>query len=235
MSEALLGSELDAMVTRYLEELHEALRHLPASQRDHLITEIREHIAYMRAERPVRDRSDMEALLNRVGLPEDIAAVALEGVEDSEVEVDVAEPPYVAPSEPRFLGGRMSKRTFKIGTAAVAAAVVVLGSCAGVAIVNHGGQVSFAIVQHRSTAEPVFVKPPVPYPGEVVPDVIGASQAQAEAILTSGRFGFMVSYMPSTAVLAGHVMSQNPKPGTVVRHPGLITIVVSSGPPATTS
>ncbi len=82
MSDVPLRSDLDRMVERYLTELALALQRLPMSERDHLLSEIREHIAELRAERPARDAWDMETLLNRVGLPEDIAAAALENVED---------------------------------------------------------------------------------------------------------------------------------------------------------
>ena len=113
MSEPLQGSDLDAMVNGYLNELSDALRRLPASQRDHLVSEIREHIAELRSERSVRDRSDMEALLNRVGLPEDIAAVALEGEDEESDPVPVAPAPAPPPTLP--FGRRLNLFPRRIG------------------------------------------------------------------------------------------------------------------------
>ena len=69
MSDVPFRSDLDRMVDRYLGELAAALQRLPVSQRDHLLNEIREHISELRAAQPARDAWDMEALLNRVGLP----------------------------------------------------------------------------------------------------------------------------------------------------------------------
>jgi hypothetical protein len=234
MSEALFGSELDAMVTRYLEELNDALRRLPSSKRDHLISEIREHIVEMRAERPVRDRSDMEALLNRVGLPEDIAAVALEDVEDTGELADEAGPPIVAPAESRFLGGRVSKRTFMIGTAA--AAIVLFGLFVGVAVGSHRGQAVFGIVRSGSSVRPVLIQPAPPAAiREAVPNVIGENPAEAAATLSAAGLTFSVDNASSTTTPIGVVVSQNPPAGSFVPSRRQVTIVVSTGPQSTTS
>ena len=64
MSDVPSRSDLDGMVERYLGELDRALARLPVSGRDQLVGEIREHITELRSERPARDTSDMEALLN---------------------------------------------------------------------------------------------------------------------------------------------------------------------------
>jgi PASTA domain len=234
MSEPLLGSELDAMVTAYLEELSDALRRLPTSRRDHLISEIREHIVEMRAERPVRDRSDMEALLNRVGLPEDIAAVALEDVEDTGILVDEAGPHIVVPSGPRFLGGRVSKRTFMIGTAG--AAVVLFGILVGVAIGNHRGQTVFGIVRSGNSVQPVFTPPAPPTMiREAVPNLIGESQTEAAATLSAAGLTFSVENSSSATTPAGVVVSQDPSAGSLVPSRRSVTIFVSTGPASTTS
>ena len=97
MSDVPLRSDLDRMVDRYLGELALALQRLPVSERDHLLGEIREHISELRAERAPRDAWDMEALLNRVGLPEDIAAAALENVDEVDDVVEPAPAPAPAP------------------------------------------------------------------------------------------------------------------------------------------
>jgi hypothetical protein len=232
VSDALLASELDAIVNRYLEELAAALGRLPASQRDHLVSEIREHIVEMRTERPVRDRSDMEALLNRVGLPEDIAAVALEGEE--EIDVPVAVPSTVSPSEPKYFGGRVSKRMVLGGAAA--AAVVVFGLFLGFAAGRHQGAGVFSVMQRSSSAQPVIVKPSLqPLIDEPVPNVIGDTQADAAATLSAAGFTYEVKDSPSSSVPDGQVMSQNPPSGYAIPRRFEVIIVVSTGPPSTTS
>jgi hypothetical protein len=234
MSEALLGSELDAMVTRYLEELNDALRRLPTSQRDHLISEIREHIVEMRAERPPRDRSDMEALLNRVGLPEDIAAVALDGVEDLQDPVPlVADTPDAAPSSWATLRGRMSKRVVLAGSAA---AIVVVGLSVGLIASNGDSrQLAFAIPRGASRLGPIQIQPPQSIFWVTVPNVIGDTTAEAGATLGDAGLTYTVVYTPSATVPAGVVNSQDPPSGSISSPKQRVVITVSSGPESTTS
>jgi len=78
MNDAHLDSGLDEVVRRYLDELATSLKALPAPRREQLVREINDHIAQLRSERPPRDLAELEEILNRVGLPEDIASAALE-------------------------------------------------------------------------------------------------------------------------------------------------------------
>jgi hypothetical protein len=236
VSDGLLGSELDAIVQRYLEELADALRRLPTSQRDHLVSEIREHIVEMRTERPVRDRSDMEALLNRVGLPEDIAAVALEGEEeglDVPVDIPVAIPAADSPSGPKYFGGTVSKRMVLGG--AVAAAVVVFALFLGFAGGRHQGAGVFSVFPRNSSAKSVIVRPSLPpLTVQSVPDVIGDTQPDAEATLSSAGLTYSIENV-SSSVPVGRVISQDPSSGYAIPRRSNVMIVVSSGPPSTTS
>jgi hypothetical protein len=231
MSEPLLGSELDAMVNGYLNELSDALGRLPATQRDHLVSEIREHIAELRAERSVRDRSDMEALLNRVGLPEDIAAVALEG-EDEE-----SDPVLVPPAPALPLGQRLnvSRRTMVVVGAAAVAFIIFVVAVAGVFSDGpfHGS--SSAIVTNPAGAVlPGPVPPNLPGPlMGTVPNVIGESQGAAEETMIGAGWSYTIEKTPSAAVAAGTVLAQEPAAGStgVLRRP--VVIIVSSGPTST--
>ncbi len=223
------------MINAYLGELADALRRLPASQRDHLVGEIREHIVEMRTERPVRDRSDMEALLNRVGLPEDIAAVALEGEEGEEEEFEA---PVVAPLTPiapaaRYFGGRVSKRMLVGG---MAAAVVVFGLLVGFAAIGAHRSTAFGIIERSSSAQPVFVRPALPpHVEQIAPDVIGESESQAESTMAAAGLFLTVRTTPSATVPAGQVISQSPASGRPVPRDFDVQILVSSGPASTTS
>jgi PASTA domain-containing protein/HAAS domain-containing protein len=226
MSDALLGSELDGMVNAYLLELHDALRRLPTSQRDHLVSDIREHIVERRAERPVRDRSGMEALLNRVGLPEDIAAVALEG------EIEQDEPPVTAPVTSLPLSRRLSIPI----VAAVAAGVLVLVLCVGLLATRWGPhQAVFPVVFRSSSAAPVSVKPPSLAPVRIVPNVIGENESEALASLSAAGLSAKLQGESSATVPAGQVIAQDPPSGLAVpRHSGVV-LIVSSGPAPATS
>jgi len=233
MSEALLGSELNDMVNRYLEELAGALQRLPLSRRDHLISEIREHITQMRSERPVRDRSDMEALLNRVGLPEDIAAVALEGEEIEEPAEPVATAKVVTPGLWTVAREKVSKRVVLAGAAA---AVLLVGLVIGLAAAGrHSSQAVMGRVEPSGVPE---VPSLAPLPGQVrvvVPNVIGESEAAAVATLAAADLSYNLVNSASATTPVGLVISQTPPPGLSTDRRPSVTITVSTGPAATTS
>ncbi len=131
MTELPHDGDLERLVQQYLHELGRDLGRLPASQRDRLVGEIRDHITELRAERPPRDASDMEALLNRVGLPEDIAAVALEDIDDLDTTDSVQ-------SEAGTSGVRGRVRRFRLLVGAAGAAILlVLVVLVGVNATHH--------------------------------------------------------------------------------------------------
>jgi len=65
----------------------------------------------------------------------------------------------------------------------------------------------------------------------LLPDVRGATQADAEAALTSAGFTPLVVTSSSETVPKGHVIDQNPEGGHQVVKGLAVTITVSSGPP----
>ncbi|HEX3796487.1 MAG TPA: PASTA domain-containing protein [Acidimicrobiales bacterium] len=221
MSDLVMGSDLNAMVEAYLSELSGALSRLPASRRDQLVSEIREHITERRSERPPRDRSDMEALLNRVGLPEDIAAVALEDMEEPASDIQSALPPPAGP--PRW-HHRFSNRVL-VGAAAGALVLVVV--VAGIVATGRSTSVT------RSQIVPAAAVPRPPrLPGQhvsVVPVVIGESQAAAAAELAALGFTYSAIDVSSTAP-AGIVVSQSPAGGASQPIGADVVLTVSSGP-----
>jgi len=224
-----IANDMDAMVNRYLEELSTALHRLPGSRRDQLVDEIRQHITLMRAERPPVDRSDMEALLNRVGLPEDIAAVAMEGDDElAPVPLTVPPPP---PTPPATRGRQLSRRT----TALIAAAALVVVVLSVWALSRRDGGPVFASSADRIAftlpGQPLVLQRPfVPAVRIVVPDLIGMSQAQAEAADAASDLTTDVVKTPSSSVPAGQVVAQSPVAGSIFLRPATITITVSSGP-----
>jgi hypothetical protein len=231
MSDGLLGSELNDMVERYLQELHDALRRLPTSQRDQLVSDIREHIVELRAESSVRDRSDMEALLNRVGLPEDIAAVALDGMDDLNDAVPMPVPVTPAVAVPPWRQ-RISNRVLAGSAVVVVVLALVLGLVFGR---QHSGThvLSFAI--GRQMVVPGSLHPPqiVIRPGlPAMPDLIGETEAQAESALSALGLKCTVQAVPSSTVPVGTVVSQSPAAGMPVLLRGYnVVITVSTGPP----
>jgi eukaryotic-like serine/threonine-protein kinase len=64
-----------------------------------------------------------------------------------------------------------------------------------------------------------------------VPDVVGGSQADAEAQLTGAGFTVVVSQAESDTVPAGSVISQDPQAGVVATQGSRVSIVVSTGAP----
>ena len=67
-----------------------------------------------------------------------------------------------------------------------------------------------------------------------VPNVVGSSQAGAEAQLTGAGFTVVVSQAESDTVPAGTVVSQDPQAGVVATPGSRVGIVVSTGAPAPT-
>jgi serine/threonine-protein kinase len=78
--------------------------------------------------------------------------------------------------------------------------------------------------------------PPTPTATPVaVPDVVGSSQAGAEAQLTGAGFVVVVSQAGSDTVPAGSVVSQDPQAGVMTTAGSRVSIVVSTGSPTPTA
>jgi hypothetical protein len=213
---------MEGMVNRYLGELATALRRLPVSRRDQLVAEIREHITQLRAERPPVDRSDMEALLNRVGLPEDIAAVALEGADESDEVLTVT--PAAPPP-------RHSRRNVGLVAAALAVAVILAVSIA--ALTSGSSRSAFGVERIAFALPRVATVPPVPLSPVVlltVPDVVGLGQSAAQYVDAASGFTTAFVAAPSANVPVGLVSSESPSSGSLVRRGSTIALTVSSGP-----
>jgi hypothetical protein len=227
MSDVPLRSDLDRMVDRYLGELALALQRLPVSERDHLLGEIREHISELRVERAPRDAWDMETLLNRVGLPEDIAAVALENVEESNDVVEPAPVPEHVPSSTpatttapeRAWSLRSGRVRLLVG---IAAAAIVLVAAAGVVAGRHG---TFVRSSDGPSVVIPAVRPDLPSaPSRLtVPNVIGTTVPAATVELQAA--GLLVGGV--TGSPTGDVVSQSPAAGSLVPAGSTVTLVVS--------
>jgi uncharacterized membrane protein len=70
-------AKTDELVQDYLQRLHTALRPLPQSRREQLVSEITEHIEQGRVGAQGHSEAAVRELLDRLGEPEDIAAAAL--------------------------------------------------------------------------------------------------------------------------------------------------------------
>jgi uncharacterized membrane protein len=73
-----MSTTTDRRIDRYLRELDDALKGLPASGRREIVDEIRGHIDEARAQGGAENDTEIAALLERLGQPEDIAAEARE-------------------------------------------------------------------------------------------------------------------------------------------------------------
>ena len=220
-----------------------ALQRLPVPERDHLVGEIREHITELRAEKAPRDAWDMEALLNRVGLPEDIAAAALENVEEADDVVGAG-----SRSRSRSGARRCSRRVDRDDDACPAVVPAITpprgtgrGGDRARGGRERGGRERVA-TRHGSfvgsPGTPSLVVPAThpslpPTPSRVtVPNVIGMSVAQATAELQAADLLAGSISGSSNALPAGEVFSQSPAAGSFVAPGSMITLEVSSGPPS---
>lgn len=71
-------SDTASVLRAYFRDLDAATSRLPRGRREQLRSEIRQHVDGLLAELPAQSPADLRNLLDRVGLPEDIAAAALE-------------------------------------------------------------------------------------------------------------------------------------------------------------
>jgi beta-lactam-binding protein with PASTA domain len=76
---------LDGIVDEYLHRLGTALTPLPVTEREQIVAEITEHITQARASLPTQNEAAVRGLLDRLGDPEVIAAVALADAGPQEV------------------------------------------------------------------------------------------------------------------------------------------------------
>jgi uncharacterized membrane protein len=75
----MTATQTETLIDDYLKRLEKLLTPLPKEQRQHLVSEIAEHIATARSQQESQTDSDIRAMLNRIGRPEDIAAEAMGG------------------------------------------------------------------------------------------------------------------------------------------------------------
>jgi serine/threonine-protein kinase len=91
-------------------------------------------------------------------------------------------------------------------------------------------------VDEGATVDLEVAGPPEPTATPVaVPDVVGSSQAGAEAQLTGAGFVVVVREAESETVSSGSVVSQDPQAGVMATAGSRVTIVVSTGAPAPTA
>ena len=65
----------------------------------------------------------------------------------------------------------------------------------------------------------------------MVPDVIGASEAQARSDIVQAGFEAQVVYQESAQYIDGSVIAQAPLPGGQLARGSLVTITVATAPP----
>lgn len=75
-----MANQNDRLVDKWFRALGKAAKGLPTTQRDDLMSELREHVAAARAELPHETNADVRTILDRLGDPDSIAAEARLGV-----------------------------------------------------------------------------------------------------------------------------------------------------------
>ncbi len=102
-----------------------------------------------------------------------------------------------------------------------------LPPCNVTVVSSDGGSDSSAVANADPCGEPT--------PQTTVPDVVGLTEAAAVGAIAGATLMATSSTAFSTTVPAGSVISQNPAGGTTVDEGSNVNIVVSLGPPATTT
>lgn len=87
-------------------------------------------------------------------------------------------------------------------------------------------------VEQGSSVSLVVSKGPKPV---AIPDVVGKTQADATTMLTAATFKVEVKQQTDPKVRKGSVVSQDPKAGTEIAPGSKVALVVSTGPPVTSS
>jgi hypothetical protein len=197
--------ELDRIVEEYLRQLDAALKRLPEERRQHLVDEVRSHIAEGRALIHEPTEADIRTLLERLGAPEEIARESL-------ITVRATEP------APRRLWL----------PAGIAASLVAAGLAIGLAVGLGGGAPSSRTV--RPPAPTTTTTAAV----VVLPTFRGEPESQATTALTAVGLRSVVE-TAATAVgprllPKGAVFSQTPVAGANVAPGSIVTLFVSPGP-----
>ena len=203
----MTATKTDELVEDYLNRLETALRPLPTSRRDQLISEITEHIEQGRAGAQGQSEAAVRELLERLGDPEEIAAAAL-----------IDEPPE---SHIRRISGRLLVTVILVVLvlAGVTTAGLLGAFTPGGPPVNHHGRAT------TGTTIPITAKK------ATVPNVIGLSVAQAMSSLSSaGLSSGEVDLKPSNSIPPGTIISQSPVAGSLVSRGSNIEIAESTGP-----
>jgi eukaryotic-like serine/threonine-protein kinase len=91
------------------------------------------------------------------------------------------------------------------------------------------------MVDRNSFVTVVVSLGPEPAQEAPVPNVVNLTQATAEQRLTSAGFVPQVTFSSSTTVPSGSVITQDPAGGTIMFTGETVSIVVSTGPPGTTT
>jgi hypothetical protein len=208
MAHALGTNELDEMVAAYLGRLDRDLEALPVGRRQALIAEIRDHIDALRAENPIRDASDLEELLARVGSTEEIAAAALEE----------------GPAMERVPTSARRRGPLVVGFVVV---IMVLSLAAGLLA-------SFTSFFGGSAPPPAtsYIFHPPNQVTVVIPNVVGISQAQACAELAAARLECFVRSASTATAPPGQVISEQPTAGSRAPANEQVTLMASQGPPS---
>ncbi len=201
----MTSSDLDNLVADYMTRLDSALRGLPPSRRQQLVADIRQHVADSRAEMPSESEAAIRDLLDRVGLPEDIAA-----------EAQANQPPR----RPRV------SRRLVLG---MVGAVVVVAAAIAVPLAVTGAQ------HRTRTPSPSPTSTVASSAVVTVPEVVGQTAAKAGQILGGLGLKVSSVLDPSLTVAPGLVVRQSPAAGTRVLAGSIVTtnvtIRLSTGPP----
>jgi hypothetical protein len=196
------STDLDNLVEDYLSRLNAALHGIPASHREQLVAEIRQHLDESRSRLPQQSEAAIRDLLDRVGQPDEIAAEAMAG------------------EEPR------RRRRLRLLAAAVVAVVVAAAVAIPLALTTVGS--TNRPSDNRGPETTATTSPASRL--VTVPDLTGQPAPVAAAHLEEMGFTVNQRSLPSTNVAPGEVIILAPPPGSQVTIGSTITLVVSAGP-----
>ena len=194
-----MTDDLDEISAAYLNRLRAELVDLAPEDRDQIVDQVSEHIATARTALPEQTEVGVRKILERLGTPDEIAAVA-------RVEV-----------QPRK---RRGLRPSLISTA-VAIVLVVFGL--GVAALL--GSFSGDGVPSNSSA-PANAPRPRFATGVTVPAVLGEADADALQTLDNVALGYSLHFISSPRPV-GTVLTQTPPAGAEVKSGSRVTLTIS--------
>jgi beta-lactam-binding protein with PASTA domain len=204
-----MTDDLDAICAEYMARLEAALSGLSPGDRQQIVEQVSEHIASARAALPEQTEAGVRDILERLGPPEEIAAVAR--TEEHSLERQ----------------GRLS--LLIAGGVAVVLVVLGLGLAAAAGAFSGVGTTTTTLGSSTATTGSLPGQPSA----VTVPELEGNQLTSGTQLLQAAGLGFTVRYVASDQPV-GIVLAQTPTGGSAVKEGTKVALTVSGTQSAVT-